>query len=48
MPRRLAMLAFAVAFSAQADTDRETLYQISTIDALLTGVLMVNGYCGGR
>ncbi len=38
MPRRLAMLAFAVALSAQADTDRETLYQISTIDALLTGV----------
>jgi hypothetical protein len=32
------MLTLTVALSAQAGNDRETLYQVSTIDALLTGV----------
>lgn len=38
MTRRLAVLALLVAASAQAAEDRDTLYQVSTIDALLAGV----------
>jgi acetolactate decarboxylase len=38
MPRTWFLLALIVAGSVQADHDRETLYQVSTIDALLTGV----------
>ena len=38
MPKTWLLLALIVAGSVQADHDRETLYQVSTIDALLTGV----------
>jgi acetolactate decarboxylase len=34
----LPLLALAVVLTAQADQERETLYQVSTINALLTGV----------
>ncbi|MBK1717057.1 acetolactate decarboxylase [Thiocystis violacea] len=38
MPRTWFLLALIIAGSVQADNDREILYQVSTIDALLTGV----------
>lgn len=38
MSRYFVMLACMIALSAQAGDDRDTLYQVSTIDALLTGV----------
>ena len=38
MKRLLPLAALAIALGAQADDRRDTLYQISTIDALLSGV----------